>query len=190
MGATFSNPVALAFGGGFLYVADAAGPTIRRVEVATAEVTTVAGKYGASGSADQVGPVASFIEPNGVALDGKGNLFVSDGEAATVRQIVLATGQVSTIAGLRQDLGLGRRSGERGALQSTERRRLCRQRHIGGRRSRQSKRCGFVDVTSHAVTTWAGVPGEAGVATGPLPARLNAPCAPAALPGRERHLCR
>jgi sugar lactone lactonase YvrE len=58
-----------------------------------------AGQRFTGGSADGPLATATFNHPTGLALDGNGNLFVADGGNATVRQIVLATGQVSTIAG-------------------------------------------------------------------------------------------
>src|SRR5207302_2050522 len=55
---------------------------------------TVAG--GTYGIADGVGAAAQFQEPAALALDGAGHLFVADPSAGTVRQIVLATGAVTT----------------------------------------------------------------------------------------------
>ncbi|MCU0292904.1 MAG: hypothetical protein MUF10_13080, partial [Thermoanaerobaculaceae bacterium] len=96
----FKNPCGVAVdGGGNLFVADTANHTIRRIEVATGEVTTLAGTAGSSGSADGIGPAARFKNPYGVAADGMGNVFVADTNNHTIRRIVVATGEVTTLAG-------------------------------------------------------------------------------------------
>jgi len=61
-------------------------------------VTTFAGTLGVRGSADGTGQAARFARPHFLATVG-GNLFVSDGTNNTIRQITLATGAVTTIAG-------------------------------------------------------------------------------------------
>ena len=48
---------------------------------------------------DGTGPTAAFSEPYDVVSDGKGNLFVSDYNGCTIRQIVIATQVVTTLAG-------------------------------------------------------------------------------------------
>jgi DNA-binding beta-propeller fold protein YncE len=42
-----------------------------------------------------------------------------------------------------------------------------------------------IEVATSSVSTWAGVPGQSGVALGPLPARLNAPRGLALLPNGQ-----
>jgi sugar lactone lactonase YvrE len=85
-------------GAGNLYVADSTNNTIRKIVIATRAVTTLAGKAGAYGSADGTGAAARLNAPQGVASDGVGNLYVTDGND-TIRKIVIATGVVSTLAG-------------------------------------------------------------------------------------------
>jgi len=76
-------------------------------------VTTIAGLGGAPGSADGVGAAARFAGPNSAALSADGTkLFVgdrNDGNIAAlgmaIRQVDLATGAVSTIAGSLSALG-------------------------------------------------------------------------------------
>lgn len=98
--ARFTVPLAIALDGpDNLYVADTYNNTIRRVALATGTVTTIAGTAGMSGSTDGVAASARFSNPDGIAADGLGNLYVSDGYNSTIRKIVLATGLVSTIAG-------------------------------------------------------------------------------------------
>ena len=72
---------------------------IRRLELATNEVTTIAGSASIRGSADGVGSEATFGSPRGIWGDGA-NLYVTDFDASSVRKIELATGLVTTVATL------------------------------------------------------------------------------------------
>jgi hypothetical protein len=86
-------------GEGNLYIADTGNCTIRKLVISSAVVTTLAGSPSVSGSADGTGTGARFNQPTGLALDGAGNLFVADTASFTIRQVVLATGAVTTLAG-------------------------------------------------------------------------------------------
>ena len=98
--ARFSSSAGIvADGAGNVYVADTNNRTIRKVVVATGVVTTLAGTADMLGTVDGTGPAARFIAPNGLALDGAGNLYVSDGTGHTIRKVVVATGVVTTLAG-------------------------------------------------------------------------------------------
>lgn len=96
--ARFLNPEGVATDGTNLYVSDSGNNTIREVVIATAQVTTLAGKAGESGSADGAGGAARFYTPAGLATDGT-DLYVADCGNDTIRKIVLATGEVTTLAG-------------------------------------------------------------------------------------------
>ena len=61
-------------------------------------VTTLAGTYGQEGSADGTGATARFYNPDGVAVDGAGNVYVADRNNATIRKVTPA-GVVTTLAG-------------------------------------------------------------------------------------------
>ena len=75
--ASFSNPWGLAAdGAGNVYVADTGYNTIRKVT--PAGVVTTIGGSGSVGHAAGTGTAASFAGPNGVAVDGSGNLYVAD----------------------------------------------------------------------------------------------------------------
>lgn len=84
-------------GSGNMYVADTGNNTIRKI-TPSGVVTTIAGSPGVVGSADGVGPAASFNTPTAVAVDNSGNVYVTDFGNNTVRKITSA-GVVSTFAG-------------------------------------------------------------------------------------------
>lgn len=97
--ARFNGPQGMTTDGTFLYVADFNNNAIRRIDPATQEVVLLAGSaIGASGSADGSGAAASFSGPYDITSDGN-NLYVTDFNNCTVRRIVIATAEVSTLAG-------------------------------------------------------------------------------------------
>jgi sugar lactone lactonase YvrE len=96
--ARFYVPKGVTVGGtGDVYVADSANHTIRKISPAGA-VTTLAGSVGLGGSADGTGSAARFFAPQGVAVDGSGNIYVADGNNSTIRKVTPA-GVVTTLAG-------------------------------------------------------------------------------------------
>jgi hypothetical protein len=106
--AVFGIPFDMVGVGKELFVVDLSGQAIRQVDVPTKKVTTLAGQLGTAGSSDGFGPSAHFTFENimvtppviggGVATDGT-NLYVADAGNHAIRQVVIATGQVSTLAG-------------------------------------------------------------------------------------------
>ena len=98
--ARFSSPGGVALAAGFALVADTGNHVIRRIDLTTAAVTTLAGSPGISGGADGVGAAARFFSPRGVALSGDGALaLVADTGNHTLRTLAVATGLVATLAG-------------------------------------------------------------------------------------------
>jgi sugar lactone lactonase YvrE len=97
--ARFNAPRGLAYdGSGNLYVADSKNYRIRKIELSSGAVTTIAGSS-VSGNNDGIGLAATFNSPNGMVIDGSGLLYVSDNSSNRVRKIRLSDGQVTTLAG-------------------------------------------------------------------------------------------
>ncbi len=96
--AEFAGPSGVAVdGSGNVYVADSGNDTIRKV-TSKGVVTTLAGKPGVTGSANGTGTAAEFNYPNGVAVDGSGNVYVADWSNNTIRKVT-SKGVVTTIGG-------------------------------------------------------------------------------------------
>ena len=102
--ARFYHPMGVACDSlGNVYVAEYANHTIRKM-TADGAVTTLAGSAGSYGSADGAGSTARFRNPEGLASDAGGNLYVADTFNFTIRKITPA-GVVSTLAGLALNSG-------------------------------------------------------------------------------------
>ena len=82
---------------GVIYVADTDNHTIRKV-TPEGKVSTLAGKAGECGSANELKTAARFCAPRGMAIDSAGNLYVADKGKSTIRKIT-PDGLVSTVAG-------------------------------------------------------------------------------------------
>ena len=88
--ARFKNPSGVAVDStGDLFIADAGNNTIRKITpVGTNWVTTtLVGNAGTSGSANGTNGAARFNTPEGVAVDGAGNLFVADMSNSQIRKV-------------------------------------------------------------------------------------------------------
>lgn len=100
--ARFNYPtsVSLHASGGFALIADAQNNTIRRFDLASGQVTTLAGSAGQRGEANGVGSAARFAYPSGVALSADGSFaLVADSDNHLIRRIDVMTGNVTTLAG-------------------------------------------------------------------------------------------
>ena len=99
--ARFHFPHGLAVdGAGNVYAVDRSNDDIRKITPAGV-VTTFAGTPGYAGSADGKGAAAQFWAPEGLAVDGDGNIYVSDYFNNAVRKIapVGTNWMVTTLAG-------------------------------------------------------------------------------------------
>lgn len=87
-------------GGGNLYVAEAGNHCVRKINLKSGTITTVAGsgKKGYSGDGGSA-TKATFNEPYAVVTDKDGNLYITDRLNAVIRKVDGKTGIVTTIAG-------------------------------------------------------------------------------------------
>lgn len=95
-----------------LFIADNFNHCIRRIDLKTGVITTVAGtgRKGYSGDGGQA-TKATFNEPYAIAISDKGDLYIVDRLNAAVRHIKTETGIITTLAGT----GKSGRSGDGGA---------------------------------------------------------------------------
>ena len=95
---------------GNVFIADTGNNVIRKVDVKTGIITTVAGNgYGADAGGFVSGcgaptdgikaTASSLCLPEGVAVDKAGNLFIADTRDFVVREVAAATGLITTVAG-------------------------------------------------------------------------------------------
>ncbi len=93
------NSVALD-GAGDLYIADAGNARVRLVSASTGIITTVAGNGSFVFSGDGgLATSAGLGQPNGLALDKAGNLYIASANGGRVREVVLSSGIIATVAG-------------------------------------------------------------------------------------------
>jgi len=92
--------VALDAAGANLYIADSDNEAIRRVNLATGIITTVAGNGSLGASGDNgAATLAKLNTPFGVALDAAGNIYIADSGNNKIRKVTASTGIITTIAG-------------------------------------------------------------------------------------------
>jgi sugar lactone lactonase YvrE len=85
---------------GNLYIADTNHNAVRRVSASTGIITTVAGT-GSYGSGGDGGPAtsATVYQPNAVALDSAGNLYIATPSFGRIRKVTAGNGVITTVAG-------------------------------------------------------------------------------------------
>jgi DNA-binding beta-propeller fold protein YncE len=157
-----NNPYGMAIGpDGALYFCDLDNQRIRRLDLETKKVTTIAGS-GERGYRGDGGPAvdAALNMPHEIQFDARGNMYIAERDNHVVRRIDRATGIISTVAGT----GVAGFSGDGGSGAKAQ----LRQPHsvaidrdgsllicdIGNRRIRR------LDLTTGIITTFAGT-GEA-----------------------------
>jgi streptogramin lyase len=86
---------------GNLYIADFSNSRVRRVDVTTGIITTVAGIANVGHGSGDGGPATSAAmgSPSGVAFDAAGNLYIADSYYNVVRRVDAVSGIITTVAG-------------------------------------------------------------------------------------------
>ncbi len=116
--AQMDSPIAIAFDAqNNLYIADDDNDAIRKVDAATGIITTVVGTSGSAGYSGDGGPAtnAKLNDPEGLAFDAAGNLYIADDNNYVVRKVSAQTGIITTIAGVFNSSGTETYTGDGGA---------------------------------------------------------------------------
>ncbi len=84
---------------GNLYLSDVGNNVIRRIDANTGVITTIAGN-GTAGFSGDGGPATSaqLSNPDQIALDHAGNVYIADHNNSCIRAVSAATGIIATIA--------------------------------------------------------------------------------------------
>lgn len=99
--AKLNNPSAVAVdSSGNVYIADATNNVIRKITASTGIITTIAGTGTAGFSGDGGSATSAELDdPQSVAVDTLGNIFIADTANNRIRQVSASTGDISTVAG-------------------------------------------------------------------------------------------
>jgi Secretion system C-terminal sorting domain len=85
---------------GSLYITDAFNHRIRKIDLTTNIISTVAGTGVAGYNGDNIAATNAQLQvPEGICLDTAGNMYISDGYNRRVRKVTASTGIITTIAG-------------------------------------------------------------------------------------------
>ena len=92
---------------GNIYIADSGNHRVRKVEISTGIITTIAGT-GSAGFSGDGGPAtsASLDLPRAIAVDGGSNVFIADFNNNRVRKVNVSTGTISTVVIVPAPIGL------------------------------------------------------------------------------------
>lgn len=96
-----NNPYGMAIGpDGALYFCDLGNQRIRRLDLATKKMTTVAGN-GQRGYTGDGGPAteATLAAPHELVFDKNGDLYIAERDNHVIRKVNMKTGIISTVAG-------------------------------------------------------------------------------------------
>ena len=111
LSASIGFPESIAFdSAGNAYIANSYLYANQIVEVSTTGiVTVVAGNGTFGGYSGDGGPAtsAALNQPEGVFVDGSGNIFIADTENSVIREVVASTGNIQTVVGVNYDASGG-----------------------------------------------------------------------------------
>ena len=96
-----NNPYGMAIGpDGGLYFCDRGNQRIRRLDLTTKKMTTIAGN-GQRGYTGDGGPAtaATLAEPHEILFDAAGDLYIAERDDHVIRKVNMKTGIISTVAG-------------------------------------------------------------------------------------------
>ncbi len=102
--ASIGYPESIAFdSAGNAYIAESYASQI--LEVSAAGMVTVVAGNGTLGYSGDGGPATSAAtnEPEGVFVDGSGNIYIADTENSVIREVVASTGNIQTVVGVNYD---------------------------------------------------------------------------------------
>jgi trimeric autotransporter adhesin len=114
---------------GNLYIADKLNMVIRRVDAATGIINIVAGDvaltifsggfpFGSYSGDGGPATIAGLDQPTSVAVDAAGNLYIADSVFDVIRKVSVATGVITTVAGIGHPTGLTASNGDGGPAAS------------------------------------------------------------------------
>ncbi len=93
---------------GNIYIADTDNHCIRKIDVGTGIITTIAGTGGAGGYSGDDGPAinAKLNKPHAIYMDTSGNIYIADTDNHRIRKVD-SEGIITTIAGTGNDIYSG-----------------------------------------------------------------------------------
>src|ERR1700694_5139077 len=97
--APLSQPRGLAINGDGLYIADTYNNVVRRFDLVTGKLTTVAGTGNAGYTNGVLATTALLRQPSGLAFDEKANLYIADTGNNAVRELAIGDHYLRTVAG-------------------------------------------------------------------------------------------
>jgi uncharacterized protein (TIGR03437 family) len=86
-------------GKGNLFIADYNNNRVRKVVLSTGVISLMAGNGALRASGDNGPATAAALDPDDIALDAAGNLYIADKTNNRIRKVDAANGKISTIAG-------------------------------------------------------------------------------------------
>jgi len=97
--AQLASPSGLAYRGGYLYIADSGNDRLRRVDLGSGVITTIAGTALDAARLDGNGTAATLDQPSGLAWGPNNTLAIADTRHHAIRSYNVTTTAVNTIVG-------------------------------------------------------------------------------------------
>ncbi len=99
--ALLNSPSAVAVDrAGNIFIADTGNHRVRRVQVSTGIIATIAGNGSPGFSGDGgLATSARLMSPQGLAVDSEGNLWIADTGSSRIRRVDASSGLIKTVAG-------------------------------------------------------------------------------------------